>query len=361
VHEKSETLATELPDADAPPAVPPGPIAERAAAPDVLPEPDPVATGLTWRPLTHDDVPALAALVAEVEAADAEPSRTSAAEVAEWLEGAWKDLPSDTRVGLDAAGAPRAWMTVEQPPGDVSRVRAYLVGGVHPGHRGRGIGRALVAWGTARGRQKLAASGRDLPGRIATYLEEHRADARALYETAGFRPIRYWAYMRRDLSAPLPETREAEGVRIVPWSEALDEPVRLAHNETFADHWGSEPRTPEAWRHGRAAFVPEWSHVAVDDATGEVAGYTISSRYEQDWPVAGYSSGFTEFLGVRRAWRGRGLSVALLVAAMRSFRDAGVEYAELDVDTDNPSGAHGLYAALGYELTHRSITYTIEL
>jgi hypothetical protein len=46
---------------------------------------------------------------------------------------------------------------------------------------------------------------------------------------------------------------------------------------------------------------------------------------------------------------------------MRSFRDAGVEYAELDVDTDNPSGAHGLYAALGYELTHRSITYTIEL
>jgi ribosomal protein S18 acetylase RimI-like enzyme len=108
-------------------------------------------------------------------------------------------------------------------------------------------------------------------------------------------------------------------------------------------------------------FAPQWSHVAVDEATGEVAGYTISGRYEHDWEVAGFTSGYTELLGVRRAWRGRGLAPALLTAAMASFRADGMQYAELDVDTENPSGAHGLYASLGYEVTHGAIMYTIEV
>jgi ribosomal protein S18 acetylase RimI-like enzyme len=339
----------------------PTPIAERAAAPDVLPEPDPAATGLTWRPLSRADVPALAVLVARVEEADAQPFRTSEVEVEEWFDGDWKDPVADSRVGVDADGALRAWVTTEAPPGDVRTVRVHVSGGVDPGLRGRGVGSALVAWGTARARQKLAASGKDVPGRIAAYLEDHREDARALYVAAGYTPIRYYTDMRRDLAQPLPEVRAPEGVRIVPWSDELDDAVRLAHNEAFADHWGSEPRTPESWQVGRAMFAPQWSHVAVDEATGEVAGYTVAGRYEQDWPVAGYTSGYTELLGVRRAWRGRGVSVALLEAAMRSFRADGMEYAELDVDTANPSGAHGLYARLGYEVTHGSVLYSIEL
>ena len=64
---------------------------------------------------------------------------------------------------------------------------------------------------------------------------------------------------------------------------------------------------------------------------------------------------------MRRGWRGRGLAPALLTAAMASFRADGMQYAELDVDTENPSGAHGLYASLGYEVTHGAIMYTIEV
>lgn len=337
------------------------PIAVRAAAPAVLPEPDPVATGLTWRPLTRADVPALAALTARVEEFDAQPFRTSEVEVAEGFDGDWKDPAADSRVGLDEQGTPRAWVAVDAPPGDVRTVRVHISGGVDPRWRGRGTGRALVAWATARARQKLAASGKDLPARIAAYVEDHRHDAIALYRAAGFTPIRYYSEMRRDLSQPLPEVRATPGVRIEPWSEALDDAVRLAHNEAFADHWGSEPRTRESWQVGRAMFAPQWSHVAVDEQTGEVAGYTIAGRYEHDWAVAGYTSGYSELLGVRRAWRGRGLSVALLTASMRSYQADGMQYAELDVDTANPSGAHGLYASLGYEVTHGSAMYSIEL
>lgn len=337
------------------------PIAVRAAAPAVLPEPDPATTGLTWRPLRRDDVPALHALVARTEEADAAPARTAEAEVDEWFDGDWKDVDADTRVGLDADGTPRAWVLVEAPPGDVTVVRAYLVGGVDPAFRGRGVGRALVAWASGRARQLLAASGKEVPARIGAYVEDHRDDALALFAAAGFTPARYYAEMRRDLAAPLPQVRPTPGVRVVPWTPELDEAVRVAHNEAFADHWGSEPRTPEAWQHGRSMFAPSWSRVALDEATGEVAGYALSGRYEQDWPVAGYTSGYTELLGVRRAWRGRGLAVALLTAVMSAYREDGMQYAELDVDTANPSGAHGLYAALGYEVTHGSQLLTIEL
>jgi mycothiol synthase len=336
------------------------PIAVRAAAPEVLPEPGP-RTGLTWRAASRDDVPALAALVARSEEADHRPHRTSEVEVGEWFDGGWKDLAADTRIGVDPDGVPRGWMAVEVLPGDERAVRAYLNGVVDPAWRGRGVGRTIVAWGAARGRQKLAASGKDVPGRIAAFLEQEATEALRMYQAAGFAPIRYYSEMRRDLAQELPAGTVPDGVRIVPWSEDLDEAVRVAHNAAFADHWGSEPRTPESWAAGRAMFAPGWSFVAVEEATGEVVGYTVSGRYEQDWVVAGATSGYTELLGVQRRWRGRGLAVALLAAAMRAFAADGMQYAELGVDTANPSGAHGLYAWLGYEVTHGSVMTSIEL
>lgn len=77
--------------------------------------------------------------------------------------------------------------------------------------------------------------------------------------------------------------------------------------------------------------------------------------------MTGCTSGYTELLGVRRPWRGRGIAVALLAAVMAAYRADGTDYAELGVDTANPSGAHGLYAALGYRFTHGSTLWSIEV
>ncbi|GMA31460.1 GNAT family N-acetyltransferase [Litorihabitans aurantiacus] len=92
-----------------------------------------------------------------------------------------------------------------------------------------------------------------------------------------------------------------------------------------------------------------------------IAGYLISGRYEQDWDALGYTVGYTDLLGVRKEWRGRRVATALLGAAMRAYAASGIQYAGLGVDTDNPTGAFGLYERLGYEATRGSALYTIEL
>jgi len=363
------------------------PIAERAAAPAAVPAL--TAGGLTWRPATPGDAPALLELRNTVAAADAEPYREVLPEIVEILEAPWRDLEADTVLGVDADGVLRAYGYVEMMPGDTLLVRAFLWGAVHPDRRGEGIGRELFAWQVARARQVLAACGKEVPARIAAFLEDDAPAAKVrLFERAGFTPRRYYSDLERDLrdldAHPVPAVEADGGLVLAPLGEEHDEATRLAHNDAFRDHWGSQPMTPEQWRSGRSMYAPEWSFVVVDplpdvdalladpatDAetaaalrAGEplVVGYHVASRYTEDFAVRGYPFGYTDILGVRRAYRGRKVAVALLSAGMRAFAADGMAAAALDVDTQNPSGAHGLYASLGYAKRHGSRLLTIEI
>ena len=337
-------------------------LARRAAAPRVARVPDD-RTGLTWRALEPAGVAALAVLVAAVEDAAAAPYRTSQDELADRLRADDLTPSSDTLGGWSSDGVLRAWAMVDQPAGDERVVRAFLSGGVDPVWTGRGIGRQVLRWSVDRARQRIAASGKDAPARIGVFTDDTDARTAALVEATGLTPVRYYAEMRRPCDRALPDVvldRTIGPITLRPWSDDVEEAARVAHNEAFADHWGSEPRTRTQWFEGRSMFAPAWSFVAVD-GRDEVVGYLMSGRYEQDWAVAGRSSGYVERLGVRRAWRGRGIAVALLVAAIRAYRADGVQDAELGVDTANPSGAHRLYERLGFEVFHRATLRSIEL
>lgn len=362
------------------------PIAERAAAPATLPEI--TAGALTWRPAALDDVARVTALNNTMAEADGAPYRETEDETREELAAPWRDLEHDSLLGFDAEGELRAAAFVATFPGDATTVRAFAFGGVHPARRGEGIGREVLAWQLARARQILAASGKELPGRIGTYAEDDDPAARhQMYLHAGLEPRRYFSDLKRPLSgdaADIPEVALTGSLRLVPFSDQVDDATRLAHNDAFRDHWGSQPQTMEQWSSGRSEFAPEWSFVVVDDepdvaallADDEtdastraaleagaplVVAYALNSRFAADFPVRGYSFGYTDVLGTRRAYRGRKGALAALAASMRAFAEDGMDAAVLDVDTENPSGAQGIYASLGYTKEHGSTMYTIEL
>lgn len=96
------------------------------------------------------------------------------------------------------------------------------------------------------------------------------------------------------------------------------------------------------------------------DEPGEpVVAYVINTEYTHDWAAQGFTEGYTELLGVRRAWRKRGLATHLLELSAEVFAAAGHPYATLGVDADNPTGASALYRSLGYEPVHRTTYYSI--
>jgi ribosomal protein S18 acetylase RimI-like enzyme len=246
-------------------------------------------------------------------------------------------------------------MAHERLQGIESR-RVFLWGITHPARRGLGIGSALLAWAIARADEILAGQPAELLRVVEAFKEVRLADAVALHETAGFRPARWYSEMRRDLGQPLPDMPDLGPIRIEPYLAADAERLRLAHNEAFADHWGSEPLTPEMWGRnfvGDPFFRGDLSFVAFDGE--EVAGYAVNYVAEPDWEATGVHEGWVGQLGVRRPWRKRGLATALLVRSMEAFRAAGLEAAILGVDADNPTGALGVYERAGFRPIRRSV------
>ncbi len=313
-------------------------------------------------------MPAWHALVAAVEDADAPAERHAAEDLRELLlEGPGKDPAAQSLLGVDDAGTPRAFGHVDPDHEPVGQVRVRLLGGVHPAWRRRGAGAPGLARQQAAAAELVAAAGHGhLPVRMLLEAEERHTDRAALAASAGFAPVRRFHTMARSLTGdhgPLPAVGDpGPGLRLAPWSPEVDEAVRLAHGEAFADHWGSRPRTAEDWARtvtGHRDFCAAWSFVVLDG--DGVAAYTLSADYPQDWAVRGVPEGYTTHVGVRPSHRRRGLARLLLARAMAAFAQDGLASAALDVDADNATGALELYRGLGYRVRATGVVHAHDL
>jgi mycothiol synthase len=321
-----------------------------------LPRPIDSLPGARWRPLTLDDVAAYTRLLEEARIADG---------------GEEVQTEEVTRHDLEDPNAPPATnsLVLELPDASLAGSivlterlhaaaarRIFLWGVTHPTLRGRGIGEALLRWGVDRAGEILAAQPDDLPALVEAFKEVRLVDAVALHEAHGFRPARWYFDMRRDLREPLPAMPDLGGLEVRSYETSRAEAVRLAHNEAFADHWGSEPQTAEIWARdfvGDPYFRGDLSFVILDG--DEIAGYTVNYVAEADWEATGVREGWVGQLGVRRAWRRRGLATALLVRSMDAFRASGLDAATLGVDAENPTGALGIYERVGFRPIRRSV------
>lgn len=334
------------------------PLRDRVPSPGTatLPEGPP---GIRWRPLSIDDAELLTELQERISARDHPTWSESLDELQEELGHSWVDPAHDGMLAIDDEGTAVAWGLVVAPPDPESLVRVILFGGVDPAHRGRGIGRRLLAWQHERARGMLAASDLALPAWVLSYAADRAPEHGAMLQRAGFEPARYFTTLECDLATPSSSASIPDGVRVVPFDAALSEAVRAAKNAAFADHWGSQPASREGWEsmQGLSSFRRDLSRVAL--AGDEVVGFVVSEVNDDDWERQGSRSGYIGLVGTVRAWRGRGLASALLAEVVEAYRAAGLERAVLDVDADNPTGALGVYTRLGFEPTARDVSYRV--
>lgn len=299
---------------------------------------------ITWSHLDDASVPAWAALTNLLATADDTGEFYEADDLAEELTEAGFDRARDSWAAWDgddmvAFGQLRVG-TGGQEDGSA---RCQLDGGVHPRWRGRGIGTELIRRMEERAAELTAERNPGLPFHFRASGGKQGSTAAQLLEGSGYRIVRWFTYMERQLpGAPAGEV----AVEVVIPTDDDEEAVRLAHNAAFLDHYGFAPLTVERWRdlwHGRVSR-PQFSSI-VKDANGAVLAYALAQQY-----VAGEL--YVALVGTVREARGRGLARACLSRTIDlARRDGGFNVVELDVDSESPTGADRLYTSLGFEVT----------
>ncbi|WP_353807365.1 GNAT family N-acetyltransferase [Agromyces sp. SYSU T00194] len=339
----------------------PAPLSERVAAPTELRLPSHPLV-VDWHPVTGADHDALVALDHAIGTADHPNYLPTREEVLEEYDISHVEPALDSLIGYDADGRAIAHGLVVCPPGRETLVRSILFGGVHPDARGLGIGRELLAWQVGRARQQLAASDARLPGWIVVYADDRATRTGPMVRRAGFAPARYFLGLERVLADPIDDGGDPDGVRLAPYDPSFSEAALAARNDAFRDHWGSQSMSAEQWSRftGSDVFRADLSVVAAD-ADGRVAGFVLAEVNEEDWARQGFSGTYVGLVGVVRDARGRGIARALLARHLDAARAAGLERSVLDVDSDSPTGALGLYTGMGYAPTQRETSYTIVL
>ncbi|NNG34230.1 GNAT family N-acetyltransferase [Nakamurella aerolata] len=324
---------------------------------------------LTERPLTVDDAAQITELLSEVEAAEPVEEHIDEGQVRRELTGPAADLERGS-VGLFDGDRLVGFIAVTGI-GDGEKWKAYLHGGVRPGWTRLGLGTRLV--NTAR---ELAAAWkeRDAPdreGELQMWADTKQTGAIALAESTGFDVWRHFYTMRRDLTenaAPIETTDVASGFTVRPYAEADGEPVRLARNNSFADHWGSVPTPPERWEAfmvGSPDFRPQHSLVAEfdqgDPAVAElgtrIAAFVMAEEFDAQTKAEGFRTGYIALVGTTRPARGKGLASALLGRQLLSMQRDGYARAELGVDSDSPTGAGRIYQRAGFIEARASRSY----
>lgn len=184
--------------------------------------------------------------------------------------------------------------------------------------------------------------------------------AAASYREAGFEIVRHSFQMRVELAAPPDPPEPPKGIVIRPMLEGEEERIHGAHMSAFADHWEFHEQTFEQWRlwhRDRDSFDATLWFLALaqDETAEETAGFVLCQPHFSGEP----DFGWIELLGVRPAWRRRGLGEALLRHGFRTLRARGFTRVGLGVDAENTTGAVRLYERVGMRQVRRSDTWEL--
>ena len=310
------------------------------------------------RHATVADLPALADLLTKVFTHDAIPIVQTVEELEEELFGESCRLEHDVMVveiGSQIAGVTYTYFL----PSETKEERCYVFGGVSPEFREQGVGAALMTWAVKHGEDLLQSTGRTLPKFLRTEVSQLNDSAARLFARFAMLPVRYDEDLILDLDtpAPAPSTQLAP-YSIVPWSASRNAEARTVKNLAFQDHWGSTPTSEENWQQlvGGTTARLEHSFFAVAPAD-KIIGLLLTHRYESDDELLGKKIAWVDKLGTLAEYRNQSVAKNLIAAALAKYKSLGLTHAALTVDTQNPTGAYGLYSALGFKFFRGKTTF----
>jgi mycothiol synthase len=296
--------------------------------------------GFHVRRATVDDAPAIDELIRAADEGVMGWSDSSEGELLEW----WRmmDLERDSWIVQDGDGSVAAY-AVLFPYGET----AELDGFVHPARKGGGLG----AWLFARGEERTRELG--LPKMHAWSLALD-ADARRLFEAAGYRELRRHYRMLIEFEAPPPPPEWPEGLRVDTFRIEDAQAFHEALAKAFADEWNFTPIRFERWFELRVKapdFDPTVWFIVRD---GDQIAAVLRGEDRSD-------AGFVGAIGVLEPWRKRGIGLALLRHSFAEFYRRGRRRVALGVDAQNPTGATRLYERAGMHVAYEAVTYGKEL
>jgi len=322
----------------------------------VSPPAAPSLPGHTWRPLRREDAAALHQLELDCAPFDGGTSIATVAEQKAKLEEAGDKLTTDTLCAMDSRArlAAAAWVTLDDRL--THEYRAFLDGRVHPDYRTRGLGSFIIQWMEMRARQTLSEVQDDRPAVLRFDFYDRRDDALALLEQHAFRFAFAEDEMWRDLSLAMPVVQLPEGMAVVTWNSHNATLFFDVYQDAFRERPGFPNWSEETWRQaftGGAGFRPDLSLLLLQGA--EAVAYALS-HVEVESAEDPVGVGWIVQMGVRPAWRRRGLASALLHEVMRRFQAEGLRWAALEVNIDNYRALR-LYQRLGLECRRRFTSY----